>query len=116
MEKLYNSIYNSLDRRDYTAARNYIEALAPHDPVEAPRLMVSLYIEQEDSRGAMQAWGKLNALLPHDFFTQFLHARILFMEKRYVSAYKELKDIQLPSDKMYGYGEKIANRRGCTGL
>ena len=77
MEKLYNSIYNSLDRRDYTAARKYIEELAPHD-----------------------------------FFTQFLHARILFMEKRYVSAYKELKDIQLPSDKVYGYGEKIANLMG----
>ena len=112
MEKLYNSIYNSLDRRDYTAARKYIEELAPHDPVEAARLMVSLYIEQEDSRGAMQAWGKLDTLLPHDFFTQFLHARILFMEKRYVSAYKELKDIQLPSDKVYGYGEKIANLMG----
>ena len=106
------NIYDSLDRRDYAAARKYIDKLAPHDSVEAARLMVSLYIEQENSSEAMKAWEKLNALLPQDFFTQFLHARILFMEKRYVSAYKELSDIQLPADKIYGYGEKIANLMG----
>lgn len=112
MDKLYENVYDSLDRRDYAAARAHIEKLAILDPQEAAYLMVSLYIEQGDVQAASAAWEKLHDLLPTDFYTQFLHARILFMDGRYVSAYRELLKIQLPVDKQQGYGEKISNLLG----
>ena len=111
MDRLYDNVYQSLERRDYAAAKEHIVRLAEYDAVEAARLLVSLYIEQGDSQGAMAAWQQLN-LLSADFCTQFLHARILVVEKRYVSAYEELVQIRVPQEKKQGYGEKVANLLG----
>ena len=112
MENLYEAIYDSLAKQNYVAAKEYIEKLQSCDSEEAARLMVSLYIEQGDTQGAGRAWEQLNTVVPDDFYTRFLHARILFMEERYLSAYKELKQITIPEDKRQGYGEKIANLMG----
>ncbi|BAL84162.1 hypothetical protein SELR_24540 [Selenomonas ruminantium subsp. lactilytica TAM6421] len=109
---IYDNIYDSLGKRDYAAALVYIRALEKYDMKEAARLCVSMYIEQGDSQSAMAAWQKLNKILPGDFYTSFLHARILFMERRYVSAYRELLVIDVPLNKRKGYGEKIANLLG----
>lgn len=109
---IYDKIYEAFEQQDYIAAHEYIKALQKIDREEAARLLVSLYIEQGDSGAAMKAWEGLYTLLPRDFYTFFLHARILFMEKQYVSAYEELKRIVIPKDKRQGYGEKIANLLG----
>ena len=112
MDKLYENIYAALDSHDYEAAEKYIEVLAHYDLEEAARLSVSLYIEQGDGQAALMAWERLYRLLPEDFYTRFLHARILFMEKHYVRAYRELQGMDVPADKIHGYGERIANLRG----
>lgn len=112
MDNWYEKIYQSLDRGEYPAARRYIAKLAQHEPVEGAWLLVSSFIEQGDWLEAMTAWQKLAALLPDDFFTLFLHARILFGQGRYVSAYREVNKIVVPHNKRQGYGEKIANLRG----
>ena len=109
---IYEHIYDSLGRQDYLAAAAYIRELEKYDRVEAARLLVSLYIEQGNSQMAMDAWQKLYAILPRDFFTAFLHARILFMQGRYVSAYEELMGIVVPQEKQRDYGEKIFNLLG----
>jgi len=105
---IYAKIYDSLGRQDYPAASDYIRELEKYDEKEAARLGVSLYIEQGDSHKAMEAWQKL----PLDFFTGFLHARILFMQGHYVSAYRDLTGLIVPRDKQRDYGEKIANLLG----
>ena len=112
MDELYEKIYTALDGRDYITAQKYIAILSGYEPDEAARLEVSLYIEQGMAAEAMKAWQRLSVLLPADFYTQFLYARILFMEKRYVSAWRKLQAIQIPKDKLQGYGERIANLRG----
>ena len=112
MDELYEKIYTALDGRDYITAQKYIAILSGYEPDEAARLEVSLYIEQGMAAEAMKAWQRLSELLPADFYTQFLYARILFMEKRYVSAWRKLQAIQIPEDKLQGYGERIANLRG----
>lgn len=112
MDIIYAKIYDALDSRDYMAAKKYIGVLQPYEPAEAARLLVSLYIEQGDSVAAFQAWQELASLEPEDFYTAFLHARILYQEKRYVSAWQELQKIVVPQDMRPGYGEKIANLRG----
>ena len=112
MDLLYDNVYKSLERRDYAAAKGHIVKLANYDAVEAARLLVSLYIEQGDCLKAIEAWQKLDLLVPEDFFTHFLHARILVMKKCYVSAYEELLQICVPQEKKRGYGEKIANLLG----
>lgn len=112
MDKLYELIYDCLDRQDWAAAKEHILKLKQYEPEDAARLLVSLYIESDDIEGAKWAWAKLHILLPKDFYTHFLYARILFMEKLYVSAYEELKKLRIPVDKRQGYGEKIANLLG----
>ena len=112
IDKIYEKIYAALERYDYEAAGKYIGELAPYDKIEAARLRVSLHIEQGNAAAALMAWQELAALLPEDFYTRFLHARILFGEKRYVSAYGELQGITVPPAKLQGYGERIANLRG----
>ncbi|SFW31884.1 O-linked N-acetylglucosamine transferase, SPINDLY family protein [Selenomonas ruminantium] len=109
---IYEQIYDSFTRQDYEAAAGYITELKKQDAIEAAQLKISLYIEQGDSVQAMTAWQELYKILPNDFFTSFLHARIRFMEGRYVSAYKEIKGIVVPPNKQMGYGEKIANLLG----
>lgn len=109
---IYDKIYAALEQSNYVDAEGHIRDLQKYDKEEAARLMVSLHIEQGDSKGAMEAWNKLRAILPGDFYTSFLYARILFMEKRYVSAYEELTCIVVPRDKQWGYGEKVANLLG----
>ena len=112
MDELYEKIYAALDGYDYATAEKYINKLSLYDRVEGAKLTVSLYIEQGNAAAARAAWQKLFAMLPTDFYTQFLYARILFMEKRYVSAFHKLQGIRIPQDKLRGYGERIANLRG----
>lgn len=112
MDELYEKIYTALDMRDYIAAKKYIAMLKDYDRNEAARLMVSLYIEQGKAAEAMREWEKLAAILPTDFYTHFLQARIFFMEKRYVSACRILQAITIPQEKVSGYGERIANLLG----
>ncbi len=112
MDKLYARIYESLDRRDYISAKQYIASLQSYDAPAAAQLMTCLYIEQALWQEALGVWQKLYELLPDDFYTAFLHARILVGRGRYVSAYGELKKIVIPQKYMTGYGEKIANLEG----
>ena len=93
MDKLYARIYESLDRRDYISAKKHIAALQPYDAQTAAQLMTCLYIEQALWQEAAAAWQTLYELLPDDFYTAFLHARILVGRGRYVSAYGELKKL-----------------------
>lgn len=105
-------IYDALTRRDWAIARKYCAQLAQTDPVEAAGLVVSSYVEADDVAGAAASLQQLRVLAPNAVYTQFLTARVCFMERRYVTAKNILQAVLAQGDIPPVYIEKLANLLG----
>ena len=112
IEKVRQEIYTALGRQDWAAARQYCAQLAEREPVEAAGLVVSSYVEAGDTTGAAAALVQLRSLAPQDLYTQFLTARVAFMQRRYVTARDLLQKLLAQPDVPDVYVEKLANLLG----
>lgn len=112
LDDLRAYLYGCLERRDFAAAMTAVGELARLCPAEAAGLRVSIAVEQGDAAAAKAALPGLLALAPEEPYTVFLTARVLFMERRYVSARKVLDTLREPERIAPAYREKIENLRG----
>lgn len=111
LTELRENIYRALTARDYSAAQPGIEQLIELEPAEGLGLLTAMHIEQGDVAAAEQALARLVAVR-EDAYTEFLRARILFMQHRYVSARDSLLAVVAAGELEPAVGEKVYNLLG----